>query len=129
MVRGMVRGMGSDMRRGMGRGMVRRGMVQTGVRVVSLGDGDAAAVAVERARPLRAAHERHHLSTARLARLSSRPAWGLLGWGSSPVWHTSTPPLSTSERTTAEPALPVAPATTTVGRTSPTERAEAVKMP
>ena len=61
--------------------------------------------------------------------MSSRPAWSLLGWGSRPAWHTFTPPLLTSDRTTAEPALPVAPATTTVGRTSPTERAEAVDMP
>jgi hypothetical protein len=36
------------------------------VRVVSLGDGDSAAVAVERARLLRTAHKRHHVHTAAL---------------------------------------------------------------
>ena len=34
-------------------------------------------------------HREHGLSKVRLTRVRSRPAWGLLGWGSSPVWHTS----------------------------------------
>ena len=37
-----------------------------GVRVVSLGDGDPAAVTVERARLLRTAHERHNVHAAAL---------------------------------------------------------------
>ena len=44
-----------------GRVLAEHRVERVAVRVVSLGDGDAATVAVDNARLLRAAHERHHL--------------------------------------------------------------------
>ena len=55
------------------------------------------------------------LSKARLKRVSSRPVWGLLVWGSSPVWHTKS--VSELSSTMTHPASSLA--TTTAPSLAP----------